>query len=706
MRSAVWAVTRAISTQSSPIIGPSGDQLLLSLSVPGVSVLTAGGRLIRPASRDALLTTVAPNLQTGMVQPPSSVPLILTTTAPRVGQNLFFSPVAFQLTLTKYAIIPDTPWSPGFSSGFGPHGTAPVQGATIAPPTAQIILDSTVGSPSSPWSADFSNDFGPFTTVPQGGTPISPAADQLLLSLTAPIPFKRAPAAQLLFTRLAPGVRIGRTITPGRVDLLSSPTAPRVLPGRLIKPSSDDQLLTTTAPTATSAQLADYSGLNAWSAHTFVLGEQCLNQGLAYQCITAGVSTIAPTGTGANIVMGSDGAHFTYLGVATKTFNVHEALAAWTNHTFSLGERCSNAGNAYQCITGGTSTVAPTGTSADSAPGGTVHFKWLSAIDYTTPQAWSDFMNTTFSGPGLKYNPVVSIWNDGVYTRALNTPWLSYFGIAANGCNTTIAAAAGESFRDKVGTTLAFSTANGVAFQAATTGTETATILCYIDVANVTLDGLQLRNVNPIGDTTTTINILVGGNTNATSLTIRNCILDGRGLAYFVANNCKMINNLLVSRLATQPSTLWPCKWDLAITGGVFEGNTCIGVSGTGFQAMAVSLGAANQLIVRNNAFFGLNTPVLSQNQVGSCVIDHCCTDQTLAQLISPAAGVSSTDGGSQQISKTFANQFVSTTTDFHLKAGADCINAGVVDTTNNPVGDDIFGLARGATWDIGADEF
>jgi hypothetical protein len=49
----------------------------------------------------------------------------------------------------------------------------------------------------------------------------------------------------------------------------------------------------------------------------------------------------------------------------TVTSNIYVGLAAWTNHTFVLGERCSNAGNAYQCITAGTSTAAPTGTSSN-----------------------------------------------------------------------------------------------------------------------------------------------------------------------------------------------------------------------------------------------------------------------------------------------------------------------------------------------------
>ncbi len=67
-------------------------------------------------------------------------------------------------------------------------------------------------------------------------------------------------------------------------------------------------------------------------------------------------------------------------------------------------------------------------------------------------------------------------------------------------------------------------------------------------------------------------------------------------------------------------------------------------------------------------------------------------------------------DWGTQSnnlISKTTANQFVNitvTTEDLHLKAGADCIDAGVDLSTTFP--DDIDGVTRSGTWDIGADEY
>src|SRR5579871_4797709 len=76
------------------------------------------------------------------------------------------------------------------------------------------------------------------------------------------------------------------------------------------------------------------------------------------------------------------------IAVAAQIKNIHFGLSAWSNKVFGPGARCSNAGNAYQCITGGSSTAAPTGTGSSINNGGAAVFKWLSAIDFTTPQAW------------------------------------------------------------------------------------------------------------------------------------------------------------------------------------------------------------------------------------------------------------------------------------------------------------------------------
>lgn len=53
------------------------------------------------------------------------------------------------------------------------------------------------------------------------------------------------------------------------------------------------------------------------------------------------------------------------------------AVAAWAAGTFALGNRVTNGGNVYQCITAGTSVSGPSGTSADSTDGGTAHWTYV-----------------------------------------------------------------------------------------------------------------------------------------------------------------------------------------------------------------------------------------------------------------------------------------------------------------------------------------
>jgi hypothetical protein len=62
--------------------------------------------------------------------------------------------------------------------------------------------------------------------------------------------------------------------------------------------------------------------------------------------------------------------------------------------------------------------------------------------------------------------------------------------------------------------------------------------------------------------------------------------------------------------------------------------------------------------------------------------------------------------GSNSLINKAAATQFVSitaTSEDLHLKAGADCIDAG--SDLGSPYDYDIDNVLRSGTWDIGADE-
>jgi hypothetical protein len=382
----------------------------------------------------------------------------------------------------------------------------------------------------------------------------------------------------------------------------------------------------------------------------------------------------------------------------TITSNIHVGLAAWTNHTFTLGEDCSNAGNAYRCITAGTSTAAPTGTSADVDNGGAAHFKWLSAIDFTSYNAWW----TAITSPTTQ--PVVGqIWNHGVFTATLATPIMSFTGKTTTSTNNiTLTCAPGESFRDVPGATLAFNASNGVAIQLPASGTGS---INYVDISNnnFILDGIQFKDPNSTSGSTI---ISVSGS----GCRIQNCIIDGftqstsGGIIFttgFTAATGLVIENiLLIDRATTDRAFAFEA---LNATDTVRIVN-CTGISttvATIFPCFGSNSSTSSTFIIRNCAVFGYQSAGGIGGSLGtaaSAVVDHCVSDAT-------GIGSASTDGGSNLFSKTAANQFVSATTNFKLKAGADCINAGVVDTTDIPSGDDVFRTARGATWDVGAFE-
>lgn len=389
------------------------------------------------------------------------------------------------------------------------------------------------------------------------------------------------------------------------------------------------------------------------------------------------------------------------------SYNVHYNLLAWTNHTFVLAERCSNLGNAYQCTTAGTSTSGPTGTGSSINNGGVAVFKWLSAIDYTSLAAWSAAIVASYSIPGLPDNLTAQVWNNGVISIPVgSTNLLSLFNTSNNGHTVLITAAAGESFRDKAGAaSLAWSAANGVAFDIAA-GTEAGNQFIYIDslMQNVTISGLQFRDTNAPG-TAAEIMINMGGNGGV----VQDCIFDGYDHFYTGANKVGLVNCIVINRCSTPLTAALPVKWDTSCTGAYVVNCIFIATAGGGGPGSIVAglNSTAATATARNCAFFGASTPILAQNITGQWVVDHCLFDVTASAAISaPANGWPLTDGGGNLYSAVATNQFISSTTDFRPKIGAATIGAGVVDTTHNPAGDDIFRVARGAVWDIGDVEY
>ena len=307
--------------------------------------------------------------------------------------------------------------------------------------------------------------------------------------------------------------------------------------------------------------------------------------------------------------------------------NVHPGLNPWAAGSYVLGQRLSSGSGAYQCTTPGNSTAAPTGFGTGINNGGVAVFKYLSNIDYTSLQAAANAIMNTYAVGGLTANQVVLNWNDTPLTAPLNGAILQYYGIASNGFTTTFTCAPGESFRDSPGgNPLTFSAAAGVSFDAPATGAESnASLYVYINVANVIFDGLQLRNLNPTGDTASG-DILIGIDTSGVNFTFQNGILDGRSLLYFTTTNCSVFNSLLVNEQTNNPAApQWPIKYDVNATGKIVN-CTCVGFNPTGGIASIVTTTGNGPVQVTNCAAFGLPDPFFCQNTGGSIIVDHCAT--------------------------------------------------------------------------------
>lgn len=385
---------------------------------------------------------------------------------------------------------------------------------------------------------------------------------------------------------------------------------------------------------------------------------------------------------------------------AATIFNVHYNLSAWPQNTgLAVGARRSNGGNAYHVITPGTTAntpgAGPTGTGADITDG-TVHWKYLSAIDYADLQSWANAMPGTQS---VDYE--VRLWNNGTITTAGTTPFMHYVATAGS-FSTLITCASGEGLTANRSAALTPNQANGVLFQAPSSGTALFPYF-ILGATNTTFRGIQY--VDP--QSANNIAFQMG----VDNCRLEGCIIDAWQPYYTALNNCGMVNSLIISRKVGN-DFIWPAKWDTASTGAYIVNCTMVQAGDGGSGAMAVHLNAAAAAgIVRNSAFFGPgSTHIMSQNgSGGTWVVDHCGFNMTAAaEFSSPALGVPNTDAGGNLPSLVAANQFVDASTNFRLKRGSALINAAATDLTNIPAANDIFGVARpqSASWDIGAQEF
>jgi hypothetical protein len=377
----------------------------------------------------------------------------------------------------------------------------------------------------------------------------------------------------------------------------------------------------------------------------------------------------------------------------TITSNIFFGITAWTPSTsYSIGNRRSNGGNAYQCTKTGTSASSggPAGTGA-SIVDGTATWKYLAHVDYITLSSWASGI------PGALTQPILGLlWDCGPITTTAGTAYLTLSGHTTSPTNTiTLKPAPGEGIRDLLAagvTPLAFNANQGVRF---VLPNALGSINYFvINDNNVIIEGLQVQ------DPLSTSNSSLLATRSPGSLILRDCIFDGypqSGGAGIVdaAALLTCYNCLFIDRTTTEIFDSRICSFYNSAANSRFVNCTFVSIAapttaGDGAVGSSVSGG-----VIKNCAFFGYN-PVVNSGSSVALAFDHCGFSKA-----SPIGGLS-TDAGGNIFSLNASSQFANSTSDFRLKTGASLINKGALDVTDIPTGDDIAGRQR-IQWDIGA---
>jgi hypothetical protein len=287
--------------------------------------------------------------------------------------------------------------------------------------------------------------------------------------------------------------------------------------------------------------------------------------------------------------------------------------------------------------------------------------------DYTSIQAAWNALPSTFAN-----DYVFECYNDGMLA-GLN---LASSSKTMGSFTLTIRPAAGEGFADHADAAtnpLWFDQTKGVAFEASSF---LGQVFDLSTAGNtVYLSGIQIRNSHA--------GRAVLGNASV-PLYADNCIFEGAAGA---GNNGEVfrfggVTNCLVVTRSTDGD---------GIVGEAFHywrNNTVVAPNGSSGRGLRHEAAFTN--LVTGNAVFGFATAFQGSNWGGSSSHNATSTGTTV--------------GSNGLTSLTFADQFVSTTNDFRVKAGADLIDAGVYDASIDP---DIVGKARHATTPtIGAWEY
>jgi hypothetical protein len=377
----------------------------------------------------------------------------------------------------------------------------------------------------------------------------------------------------------------------------------------------------------------------------------------------------------------------------TVTSNIHTGIVAWTNHSFALNEACSNASNAYRCITAGSSTAAPTGTGSSINNGGAAVFKWLSTLgasDYSTIDAWVTAI------PGTLAQAYVGlIWNNGEIFR---TGPVTISGHATTTVNTiTLKCAAGESFADNP------SRATNPLLPSASYGVQITRSANYgyniiFQEDYCAIDGIQMVR-DPAGIHQNAS--LAVGNASSGVMTVTRMIVRGF--------NFEQSNNGILGCGGTSTVNYSNCLFIDEAPAGVGsplwngQNNSC---SFTNCTMLTLNSQAGFDAIHRN--YSGTTTVtnciIIGWGGIGNANLTSGVARNNVVNWASYPSGW--TDTGTL-FSKTAANQFVGVGTDYKLKTGADALNAGFTDTTHIPSATDVYGTSRpqGAAWDIGPHE-
>lgn len=268
------------------------------------------------------------------------------------------------------------------------------------------------------------------------------------------------------------------------------------------------------------------------------------------------------------------------------------------------------------------------------------------------------------------------IYNQGEFTIS-NAVLLTISGVTtSSSCYVSLKCASGASFRDNANVrtnALDYNSSNGVALRS----TYQYSWVLQIDVAFTKVDGLQIYANSPSNNT---IGILLSSNIGSNAVTISNCVIKAKGVAfshgYGGASNFNCYNCLLLSTNAG------PTKSDNGSTICTFIGCTAIQTGGTASSSYVLANYGSST--IKNCAGFGGNAfKSGSQSATGSS--GYNATDQGTAF------------GSTGNLtSLTFANQFVSTTNDFRAVGTGSLDGSATPDATNTPT--DISNTTRDAT--------